>query len=64
MSHTIKLTQKAAEVRVKHIRDRLSLIANKAASDCLGLSYEIASGKTASYSITDMRYDLNKGYIE
>ena len=64
MSHTIKLTRKAGEGRAKHIRDRLSMISNRAASDCLGLVYDNSAGKKVTYSMSDMKYDLSKGYIE
>ena len=57
MTHTIKLTQKAEEVRAKHIRVRLSMISNRTVSNCLGLAYDDSAGKK-------LKYDLNKGYIE
>ena len=64
MTHTIKLTEKAQEVRAKHIRARLSMISNRTASNCLGLAYEDSAGKKVTYSMSDMKYDLSKGYIE
>ena len=62
-SHVIKVTQKGIAVRTKHVPEKLLASAEKTAQECIGVVYANGKGEPRTYSVKDMKYDLNIGYI-